>query len=410
MSTAGMPRLIDVQAQVTHQNGQAVLVVTNRNGMSDQGVCVPATFGVVLELLDGKRGLEQIRQEAILRAGMQLEIAVIEELIHALDGIYVLDSDRYRTRRREIEQEFLASPVREAVCAGGVYRRDPDQLRQQLDGIYTMAGGPGLPIRKPRPDASIRMVFSPHIDYRRGRHSFAWGFKEIAERSGATTFVILATSHYSLRRFVVTKKDFRTPLGLARSNTDFLSQLETQLGGSGFEDEIAHKPEHSIELVTVLLQHALAGKEFRIVPILVGSFGDYVEEQASPDQCETTRRMIEALQSAEASCGEKICYLVSGDLAHIGPKFGDPWRIDAARSQWCRSADKALLDEIETASPERLFAAMTSDQDERRICGFPPLYVALCAARPSRGKVLHYDQFVDPTGFEIVSFASIAFE
>lgn len=410
MSTDGLPRLIDVQANVTHHNGQAVLFVSNRLRMSDGGLCVPMSLGCVLDLLDGRRSLEEVQKEALLRAGLRLEISVIEELVHALEGIYVLDGDRYRSRKKEMEREFLESSIREPVCAGAVYSADPGRLLGELDRLYTMPGGPGLPRRVDKPDGSLRMIYTPHIDYRRGRHSFAWGFKEIAERSDATTFVILATSHYSLRRYVLTRKSFRTPLGVARSNERFVDELESQLGRGPFEDEIAHKPEHSIELVTVLLQHALAGRVFSIVPILVGSFEDYVESRTSPDGCETTRRMIEAIRTAEARCGEKTCYVVSGDLAHIGPKFGDPWRIDSSRSQWCRAADQALLARIETASPADLFAAMASDQDQRRICGFPPLYVAMAAAQPSHGNVLCYDQFVDPSGFEIVSFASIAFE
>ena len=38
--------------------------------------------------------------------------------------------------------------------------------------------------------------------------------------------------------------------------------------------------------------------------------------------------MIEALQRVEAETTEPICYIISGDLAHIGPKFGDPEPVD----------------------------------------------------------------------------------
>ena len=37
------------------------------------------------------------------------------------------------------------------------------------------------------------------------------------------------------------------------------------------------------------------------------------------------RRMVESLRRAEDGTPEPICYVISGDLAHIGPKFGDPW-------------------------------------------------------------------------------------
>ena len=43
--------------------------------------------------------------------------------------------------------------------------------------------------------------------------------------------------------------------------------------------------------------------------------------------------MIEALcGKVEDETQEPICYLISGDLAHIGPKFGDPDPVQRAGS------------------------------------------------------------------------------
>ena len=38
-----------------------------------------------------------------------------------------------------------------------------------------------------------------------------------------------------------------------------------------------------------------------------------------------------------------------------------------------------------------------------------PMWLTLAAARPTTGRVLHYQQFVHPEGFESVSFAAAAF-
>jgi hypothetical protein len=64
---------------------------------------------------------------------------------------------------------------------------------------------------------------------------------------------------------------------------------------------------------------------------------------------------------------------------------------------------------METGDPTRLFEMMVGNRDERRICGFPPAYVMFHAMGKTAGKKLCYDQFVDPRGYEIVSFASMAF-
>ena len=45
----------------------------------------------------------------------------------------------------------------------------------------------------PRPDGRLRAALMPHIDYARGGATYAWGFKEVFERSDASLFVIIGT-------------------------------------------------------------------------------------------------------------------------------------------------------------------------------------------------------------------------
>ena len=405
------PRLIDVDVQVIHHEGSRVLFVANRNRLSDRGVCLPISMAAVLERLDGRRSFGDVQAEVLEATGHYLELKVLEQIIHSLDGVFVLDTERYRERKHSIKKAFREATVREPVCAGGVYANDPVELTKQLDAIYTLPDGAGKLPANVTPTGQLRCVLAPHIDYRRGRHSFGWSFKEIVQHSDATLFVIIGTSHYSLHRFCLTAKDFRTPLGLAQTDQDFVQAMVDHYGPSCFDDEMAHQPEHSIELEVVLLQHALAGRrDFRIVPLLVGSFGDMVDEDGQPTHQPDIARMIEAIQLAEKASGKRVCYIVSGDLAHIGPKFGDPWRVDDEKSRWCRDADESLLRALASAKESDLFQFIAQEKDERRVCGFPPLYVALSASKPSSGRRLCYDQFVDPKGSEIVSFAAMAFD
>ncbi len=119
--------------------------------------------------------------------------------------------------------------------------------------------------------------------------------------------------------------------------------------------------------------------------------------------------MIEALRKAEAETPEPICYIISGDLAHLGPKFGDKEPVEAPLLSDSRQRDQALLREVETGKSGGYYRLIADEGDRRRICGLPPTYITLEAVRPSRGKVLHYDQYIHPRGHESVSFASMAF-
>src|SRR5262249_52686739 len=141
----------------------------------------------------------------------------------------------------------------------------------------------------------------------------------------------------------------------------------------------------------------------RIVPLLVGPFEDCVLDNASPAAQGDIGRMIASLRKAEAQTPEPICYIISGDLAHIGPKFGDEKPVHETQLNHSRRQDEALIRQAEAVDTAGYFKVIAGEQDERRICGLPPTYTVLEAVRPGKGKLLHYDQFVHPQGFESVS-------
>jgi AmmeMemoRadiSam system protein B len=119
--------------------------------------------------------------------------------------------------------------------------------------------------------------------------------------------------------------------------------------------------------------------------------------------------MIHALRAAEAEAGEDVVYLISGDLAHIGPKFQDPQPVHEAQLRHSRTQDERLIDRLQAADAAGYYSVIAGEQDERRICGLPPTYLTLEVARPRSGELLHYQQYVHPQGHESVSFASAAF-
>jgi len=318
-----------------------------------------------------------------------------------MDDALFLDGPRFRAAADD--------PVRRPSCIG-CYEGDAAALRRQLAGLFTGPGGPGLP-GDSRQDGKLRAALVPHIDYARGGATYAWGFKEIVERTDASLFVIVGTSHYSGHRFTLTRKHFRTPLGTVETEGAFVDRVVAHFGDGLFDDELmAHLPEHSIELEVVLLQYLYEGKRpIRIVPLVVGSFQDCVSRGAEPSTRSDIRRMVSALQAAERETTEPVCYLISGDLAHIGPKFGDDDPVADPLLVHSKAQDDAILAQVESADPSAYFRVIAAERDERRICGLPPTYTVLEAVRPATGKVLHYGRYVHPQGFESVSFASVAF-
>ncbi len=360
----------------------------------------------LLQLFDGRSSLMDI-QAGWLSAGLGLlPSSVLDKLVSTLDEALFLESERYQDHL----SQFLTNPVRPPACIG-CYEGEPAKLREQLDRLFTAEGGPGLPDLEATPDGSLRGALIPHIDYGRGNVTYGWGFREVVEKSDADLFVILGTSHFSPHRYILTRKDFAMPLGLVKTDREYVDRIAEGYGDTGFDDELAHFPEHSIELHAVVLQHLMQqrGREFCIVPVLVGPFQDAIEGCWKPETVADIDRMVKALRDAEAVSGRKVCYLISGDLAHIGPKFGDEEPVRQNRLWHSARQDRALLDCLVQGDRAALFAVLQEEGDARRICGFPPVYTFLSVVGASSGRMLHYQQYAEPRGFESVSFASVAF-
>ena len=378
-----------------------------------------------LRLFDGRRTLPDIQAEALRNFdGLAEPIEAFQRLVRRLDDALFFDGPRFRARWGE----HVGNSIRPPACTAS-YDNDPIRLRRGLDRFFTGPNGPGRPGPR-RPDERFRAALIPHIDYGRGGYGYAWAYKQVAERSAASLFVIIGTSHYSYERFTLTRKHFQTPLGLALTDRAYIDRLVAHYGDGLFDDELAaHLPEHSIELEVVFLQYLYPDKPFRIVPLVVGSFHDCIVSGREPERMNDIGRMIAALRAVERETKEPICYIISGDLAHLGPKFRDPQPVSPAILTHSRRQDLALLHELgasgaasaprdlplgalsrpRSPDPSAYFRVIADERDARRICGLPPTYLGLQALQPSRGEVLHYDQYVHPDGFESVSFASVVF-
>jgi AmmeMemoRadiSam system protein B len=380
------------------------------------GICrQPQRLNVIefssVQMFNGQNTLREIQAETMRQlGGVLLPLEFFVSLVERLDAALLLDGPRF--------QEHASGPIREPACIG-TYPAQPEGVRRQLQNLFTDAKGPGLPGEMRAGEgakgrggdaAELRAALIPHIDYHRGGHSFAWGFKEVFEQTAASLFVIIGTSHYSAHRFTLTRKDFKTPLGIAPTDQTYIDRLVAHYGPGLFDDELTHLPEHSIELEVVFLQYLYENRRpFRIVPLVVGSFQDCILGNLAPSARTDIGRMIEALQKVEAETAEPIFYIISGDLAHIGPKFGDRHPVSDGQLENSRHMDQALLKRLEKVDMNGYFRVLTEEGDCRRICGFPPTYTLLEAVRPSHGRLLHYDRYVHPQGFESVSFASVGF-
>jgi MEMO1 family protein len=400
------PRLRPVEAFASQVQGQPVMCLRDPMRYSEAVVYVPRETAAILGLFDGRHSLLDI-QEAFARTfGGLLFREQLLGVIRSLDEHLLLESPHFTQHRETIEEDFRRGSRRGALLAGKAYASDPAALRQQLDGYFSAADGPGT--SPPSPSApQLAGLVVPHIDFMRGGPCYAWGYRELAGAPPVDRYIILGTVHAPIARFfALTRKDFETPLGVVETDREFVDHLVAKGGVQYLEDEFAHRAEHSIEFQTVLLRHLTpAGQPLSIVPVLCGSLHPCVESRRSPRQERESEAFLAVLQETLAASGGRTLVIASADFAHIGPQFGDPRPITPGQLREVADADRELLATVEVGDAEAFFRDVARDRDRRRICGLPPVYAALRILPGIRGTLLRYSQWPDPNG--TVTFAAV---
>jgi AmmeMemoRadiSam system protein B len=214
--------------------------------------------------------------------------------------------------------------------------------------------------------------------------------------------------------FAATAKPYDTPLGAVPSDAAFIDRLGRLFGRDLFEGEFSHAGEHSIEFQAVYLRSlGLAGEDAApIVPLLLDSLHSMVQSGESPSDVAIVSDFVSALRQALAEDGRTVTMIAAVDLAHVGPRFGDQWRVDLQHRASVERGDREMLEFVVKPDAEAYYAQVMRDRDARRICGLTPIYVltGLMQAEQRQGELLRYTQWVDTDLSSSVTFASVVFE
>jgi AmmeMemoRadiSam system protein B len=403
-----LPRLRQVEAFPVEHEGRRCVALRDTAGYTDAIVLLRGPLLEIVSLFDGAHSLEDIQAAVMRRHGELVPRERIAAIAEGLDAQGFLDSPRFAERRAAVDRCFLDAPARPASHAGGAYPGEPDALRARFDAFFGEPEGPG-PIASPEGDADLRAVIAPHIDFHRGGPAYAWAYRDVAERCDADLFVVLGTCHAGMEHpFALTRKAYETPLGPAAVAGDFVEALARRAGQNCFGSEIAHRAEHSIEFQAVFLRYLFAGRrDVEIVPVLASFAHEALARGRGPEDDPRVPRFLEALAETAAASGRRVALVAGADLAHVGPRFGDPEPVSGAALERIAAEDRAMLEAVETGSAAAFFESVARDEDRRRICGLSPIYGLLRALGGGRGALRRYAQWPDPQG--VVTFASVVF-
>jgi AmmeMemoRadiSam system protein B len=190
---------------------------------------------------------------------------------------------------------------------------------------------------------------------------------------------------------------------------DFVEALAGRAGQDCFGSELAHRAEHSIEFQAVFLRYLYAGRrDVEVVPVLASFAHEALARGRGPEDDPRVPRFLEALGATIAASGRRVALVAGADLAHVGPRFGDPEPVSADDLERIGREDREMLAAVEAADAGAFFESVARDDDRRRICGLSPIYALLRALGGGRGALRRYAQWPDPQG--VVTFASLTFE
>ena len=396
------PKLRPVEPVWIEHQGQRFLHLRDPMGLSKSAVLVPQHLTPLLALCDGTRDLDTLRSGLAVRTGIQLTPSQICEFVAGLDAALALDSDAFAEASAEALHRYRASESRKPSHADITYPSDQGELKATLDDYGARATGSAEPLPS---SATLTGVVSPHIDYERGWQTYAQLWRRCAPALEEIELVIIfGTDHIGgPGTITTTRQSYATPLGVLPTDRGIVDGLANVLGPDrAFAEELHHANEHSIELASVWFHHAVRGREVPTVPVLCGSFQQFIDGQEDLESDETIDAVLTYLKDATA--GRRTLVIAAADLAHVGPAFGDPVPVDAVGRAALNARDAESIAAICEGDADAFFELSRAESDAWRICGLPPIYLALRLLGGARGQALGYDQCTaDVNGGSLVS-------
>ena len=399
------PKLRAVECHAVADEGRRAYLLHDPAGIAPAPLVVSPQVIFLLKHFDGRHSLPSIAEAFTRATGQLLPRERLEELVRALDEALFLESPAFERHVAERTEAYRRMPERPPAHGGEAYPEGPSELRRWFQDLQ------GVPLEGEPPEGTIVAAAAPHIDTRFGGASCKLVHRLLAEQGGEVdTVVILGTGHAAADHpYTLTRQHYGTPLGRVETDVELVEEIARRAPVDPFEAELLHEQEHSIEFQAVFHRLARGPDGPRIVPVLCGSFHEFVETRRRPLDDERVRGFVEAVRAAVGETGRRVQYLASIDLSHMGPRYGDEEGLDEEGFLRVEKADRDLLARAAAGDLDGFFEHQVFCRDERRVCGFSALYTLLALVPGLRGRLLRYEMTTFPGTKDTVGHCAMAF-
>jgi AmmeMemoRadiSam system protein B len=355
-----------------------------------------------LRLLDCLQKDEDQTCEIIAETAFEGQVdaeSIRDVILQMSDRCFLLD-DVYHDTKSVIDQTFLESNTRDPFCLGTVYPEHRDDAISLLDEIKQSASK--------RDRRELSGIIIPHVELSEGKDAYASALRALEASDAPDLVILFATSHYGGEgRFIFTEKDFLTPLGTTTTEKSLVKHIFNHAKYPLTKNDAQHRYDHSIEIVLLLLQYAYGAESFSLLPILVNGMHDRFSHAKSPSD-EGIQEIIHIIKEYCATNNRSVLFVSSGDLSHIGRKFGDADEAQLLKPEIIIH-DQAIMEALQAHDAQAFFTRIASTADHSRICGCSPNYMLLESLMSSNAELLSYQWWDQHDTASAVSFCSVAY-
>ncbi len=395
----------DIQPVFVTVEGREMVVFMDPLRMADEGFAVDRRALSVLAMMDGTRDLLDIQAELMrVSGGSIVPMEHIEAFLERLDEALLLDSRRFRDRRRAVEEEFLRAGIRRTILDGRSYEADPEALAASIEELER-----SLPPLPAGTKDGISGVVAPHIDLKVAFRTYVDVYRRLRDAS-FDTVVVLGVNHYgSDGLYCLTEKDFETPFGVLKTHREIVRRLSRGMPPGGVAPtDLDHKSEHSIEFQALFIAYYLGVSRTRIVPVLCGSFHEFVRSGRDPAEDPRFIAFRDALCEVVSADPGRVLVVAGVDFSHVGLKFGHDQRADRLLDK-AMEHDRALLGCLMEGDASGLFGRAASCRDAYNVCGLPAL-VLMSSVLGKRGcELVAHEVYDERVTGSAVTYAALAF-
>ncbi len=270
----------------------------------------------------------------------------------------------------------MKTSVRKPAVAGRFYPDNKTELKRLIDKIYKAEKSK---INLSYANKNIYGAVVPHAGYMFSAYQ-AVHFFDILRNQKQTfdTFIIINPNHTGFGEAIALESHqyWQTPFGFVESDKEFADNLDFTVS------DIAHKNEHSGEVMLPLLQY-FVDYDFQIVPITL-----------SDQTVENAKLLAEKIWKVQQKLGRKVCVIASSDFSHF---------LSADEG---KQLDQLVLNQIQQKNIERLYDEVK--ENKISVCGFGPImslmeysrlqnadYQSDILARGHSGEIIPSNEVVD---------------